>query len=208
MPRNDPNPQDQVWWASVTDPDNGSDNQNGIGAIGAFHSTAVDPRNGNLYAVWMDARFSGGQYDSIAFSRSTDGGFTWSDPIQVNQTPTNIPAGDQQAFTAEVAVAADGTVGVTYYDFRNNTSSAGLTTDYWLVHCHGSCDSPSSWTGNETHVGGPFDMEQAAFARGYFLGDYEGLVPIGNSFGAFFDMAVNQSTNPSDVFWSVASPTP
>jgi hypothetical protein len=33
MPRSDPNPQDQVWWAGVTDPDNG----NGISGIGVFH---------------------------------------------------------------------------------------------------------------------------------------------------------------------------
>src|SRR5207244_2694146 len=41
MPRSDPNPQDQVWWAGVTDPDNG----NGIEDVGMGHSTAVDPRN-------------------------------------------------------------------------------------------------------------------------------------------------------------------
>ena len=41
--------------------------------------------------------------------------------IKVNKTPTNIPIGNQQAFTPSVDVAADGTVAVTYYDFRNNT---------------------------------------------------------------------------------------
>ena len=39
---------------------------------------AVDAANGNLYAVWMDARFDGGlfvvDHDNIAFSQSTDGG--------------------------------------------------------------------------------------------------------------------------------------
>ena len=52
---------------------------------------AVDPRNGNLYAVWMDLRFDGGifltDHDNIAFTMSTDGGRTWSPTIKVNQTP-------------------------------------------------------------------------------------------------------------------------
>jgi hypothetical protein len=185
------------------DPDNPSQFIRG-GELPAF---AVNSATGVLYAVWEDDVTSPG-IDEIRFSQSSDGGSTWSVPIKINQTPTNIPLGDQQAFTPEVSVAADGTVGVTYYDLRNNTSAPGLTTDYWMIHCHGSCSSPGSWAGNETHVGGPFDLEQAANAGGYFLGDYEGLVSIGNSFGSFFDQAINQATNPSDVFYSLVSPTP
>ena len=54
----------------------------------------------------------------------------------MNKTPTSIPVGNQQAFTPSVDVAADGTVAVTYYDFRNNDAAAPLWTDYWIVHCH------------------------------------------------------------------------
>jgi len=174
---------------------------------GGLPAFAVDRSTGTLHAVWEDDTTQPG-IDEIRFSESTDGGSTWSTPIKVNQTPTSVSAADQQAFTPEVKVAADGTVGVTYYDFRNNTSAPGLTTDYWLVTCHSACSKPSSWAGNETHVGGPFDLEQAANSRGLFLGDYEGLLTTGNSFGAFFDAAIKQSTNPSDVFYSLVSPTP
>jgi hypothetical protein len=139
--------------------------------------------------------------DSIFFAQSTDGGFNWSPPIKVNQTPTNIPAGDQQAFTAGVQVAANGTVGVSYYDLRDDTSAPGLPTNYWLVRCSANCASSGSWA-NETHVGGPFDLEQAADARGYFVGDYEGLTTNGNVFQPFFGMAVDRATNPSDAFFA------
>ena len=185
------------------DPDNPSHAIRG-GELPAF---AVNPTTGALYAVWEDDVTIPG-IDEIRFSQSTDGGSTWSVPIKINQTPTSIPAADQQAFTPEVSVAADGTVGVTYYDLRNNTPAPGLPTDHWFVHCDSACSDPSSWAGNETHVAGPFDLEQAADAGGYFLGDYEGLVSIGNSFGSFFDQAINQATNPSDVFYSLVSPTP
>jgi hypothetical protein len=176
------------------DPDNGH-------AIrgGELPDFAVDPHNGNVYAAWDDDSLNG--IDSIFFSQSTDGGATWSPPIKINQTPTNIPAGDQQAFTATLGVTANGTVGVTYYDLRDNTPAPGLPTNAWLVRCSGNCSNAASW-GNEAHVGGPFDLEQAADARGYFVGDYEGMTTSGNVFQPFFGMAVDRATDPSDAFFT------
>jgi hypothetical protein len=181
---------------------------------GELPDFAVDRSNGNLYAVWDDDLPDG--LDKVFFSQSTDGGLTWSAPVKINKTPTNVPTLDQQAFTATVKVAADGTIGVTYYDFRNNTSAPGLTTDYWFVHCHTSCTNPANWA--ETHVAGPFDEEQAPYARGYFVGDYESMVTIGNVFGAFYGQAVtrdgettppftfNPAFNPTDAFYSTLTP--
>jgi hypothetical protein len=173
---------------------------------------AVDPNNGNLYAVWMDLRFDGGvslvDHDNIAFTMSTDGGQTWSPAIKVNQTPTNEPNYDQQAFTPSVDVGADGTVTVTYYDFRHNTPSpAALETDYFAVHCHASCANPASWTGNEVKITpASFDIRRAPYARGYFLGDYMGLASEGNDFLAVFGQAFGQ--NDANQYVSRLSPGP
>jgi hypothetical protein len=108
----------------VVDPDGLA--PTGIRTGDLLFDVAVDlspgsPGFGKVYAVWQDARFSGLARDEIAFAMSTDGGDTWSAPIKLNQTPTNVPSGNRQAFTPSVHVSADGTVGVTYYDFRNNT---------------------------------------------------------------------------------------
>src|SRR5262249_34941133 len=94
----------------VPNPDGGL----GIRAHYYTFDVSLDPANGNLYAVWQDARFSNFQYTSIAFSMSTDGGFTWSTPIRVNQTPDDIPVGNRQAILPSVAVNQDGVVAVTY----------------------------------------------------------------------------------------------
>jgi hypothetical protein len=161
---------------------------------------AVDPSNGNLYAVWMDARFDGGlfltDHDNIAFSQSTDGGQTWSPPIKVNQTPTTEPNYDQQAFTPSVHVDDDGTVTVTYYDFRNNTPSpAALDTDYFAVACESAsenCLSAASWE-EERITPASFNIRNAPFARGYFLGDYMGLADDGTDFTAMFGQAFAQN---------------
>ena len=55
-----------------------------------FFRVAADSNSGRLYAVWEETRFNSGLYSSIAFSMSGDGGVSWSTPIPVNKTPSNI----------------------------------------------------------------------------------------------------------------------
>lgn len=190
---------DRLGTIFITDPETGDPVRTGD----IIPEVAVDPASGALYVVWQDARFSDGEFDSIAFSQSLDGGLTWSDPIKVNLTPTDVPPGNQQAFTPSVHVAADGTVGVTYYDFRNNTDAESLLTDYFLVHCHpadpGGCTDAANW-GNEVRVtNSSFDTRLAPFANGFFTGDYEGLSSIGDSFTPFFSQS--HGTDPSSTFF-------
>jgi hypothetical protein len=146
---------------------------------------AQDPTNGNLYAVWEDARFSGGAHNGVAFSMSTDGGSTWSAPVPINKTPTDIASGNQNAFLPSIAVTVDGTVGVTYYDFRNNTPASGLLTDYWFIHADPATDltNPANWGQELRLTNTSFDMETAPLGpHGLFVGDYEGLAAAGTEF--------------------------
>jgi hypothetical protein len=162
---------------------------------------AVDPNTGAIYVVWQDSSF--GPRSSIALSRSTDGGLTWSTKTKVNATPTTIPLGNQQAFTPMVSVNNSGTVAVSYYDFRNNTADGGATTptDAWVVHCHAAtedCTSSASWDEEIPTTDTSFDSRQAPVARGFFLGDYEGLGTDGTSFFPFF--AISSSADHASIF--------
>lgn len=189
------------------DPDTGRP----IRAEGGIPDIAVDRTNGTLYAVWQDSRFSG--VDEVALSVSTDGGFTWSAPVKVNQTPRSATPGNQQAFLPAVHVAADRTVAVTYYDFRNNNANPGVPTDYWIVHCHAAttdCSKAANW-GNEARLSSTsFDIEQAPAARGpfgFFIGDYEGLASIGNRFTPVFIQVNNGNpANRTDTFFTTVGP--
>jgi hypothetical protein len=172
----------------VSDPDDGAPHRTGD----INPEAAVDPNTGAIYVIWQDSSF--GPRSSIALSRSTDGGLTWSTPIKVNATPTTIPLGNQQAFTPNISVNNAGTVAVSYYDFRNNTADAGATTptDAFVVHCHAAtenCAASSSWDEETRTTDTSFDSRQAPIARGFFLGDYEGLGTDGTSFFSFFAMS-------------------
>jgi hypothetical protein len=151
-------------------------------------SVAAD-RSGTLYVVWQDSRFSVGAHDGIALSRSSDGGLTWSAPVRVNGQP------GVAAFTPTVHVRDDGVIGVTYYDFRSDTSNAAtLLTDYWLAT---STDGVSF---TESHLSGPFDLDFAPNADGLFMGDYQALASVGSDFVPFFVQTNASAANRTDVF--------
>jgi len=162
-------------------------------------SFAVDGQNGNLYAVWEDGRFSNFQYNDVAFSMSADGGSTWSAPIRVNQTPLNIPTLNRQAFFPIIALAADGAIGVSYYDFRFNAPNPGLLTDRWLVQCHPSSTTaashPRCWWSEVRLTDSSFNMEAVVPMLGgdFFIGDYFGLAGSGDGFQNTFTAVDNQN---------------
>jgi hypothetical protein len=182
------NPSDPT--IGATDPDTGVGLNEFTAAI-AF--AAVDRRTGALYAVWEDSRFGQGQYNSIAFAASLDGGLTWSEPIAINHTPNNIPPPDRQAFRPSIAIAANGSIGVTFYDFRFNDARPGTLTDYWFVSCHPTpqqpATDPTNWKNEIRLTDSSFDLQAAPiFFGGEFVGDSDGLATAGNDFLAVWSM--------------------
>ena len=168
----------------TTDPNTGAAVRDGSGLV----SVSVGP-GGIVYVAWQDSRFSGGQHDGIAMTHSADGGLTWSVPVQVNADP-NVPA-----FTPTIHVRADGVIGVTYYDLRNDTSSpASLLADCWLVT---SSDGVSF---RESHLSGPFDLDLAPDSQGLFLGDYQALASTPSSFLPFYVQTDAGAQVRSDAF--------
>jgi hypothetical protein len=171
---------------------------------GVIVDLAVDyssgPHAGRIYITWQDHQDNPYGDDLILLSHSDDGGLTWSAPNKVNQTPAATFT--DQAFEPAVHVNSDGAVAVSYYDFRSDVFGDGrLTTEHWIIHSH---DGGATWS--ESRLGGPFDMHQAPYARGYFVGDYQGLDSQGSVFRPLFTLASPGSAtlfpnpNPTDEF--------
>lgn len=153
----------------------------------AVPQIAVAP-NGDLYVVWQDARFSAGSRDGIALSTSNDGGMTWAAPVQINGNHSTI------AFIPTIHIRNDGMIGVTYFDFRDNTTDAAtLPTDYWLTR---SIDA-STWQESEFAY---FDLDYAPHVPALFIGDYQALTSIDNVFVPFFAQTNTSVSNRTDIF--------
>lgn len=159
---------------------------------GILFDPAVDSKTGRLFLVWQDNRFSGGLVDQVAFSMSRNAGRTWTPPIKVSQTPSLANHKREAAFIPTVAVAADGTVAVTYYDFRNDDATGELV-DQFVVFCNArteDCSKQKNWGREARLTDDSFDIRDApTVGAGEFLGDYAGLAQRGNGVVPAFGIA-------------------
>jgi hypothetical protein len=190
--------------------------------------------DGKIYAVWQSStryqkqlkQSRGAWDDEILITTSADGGGTWTAPSVLHTLASGLPT-----FTPTVAVNG-GVVAVTYYDTRHLTAgqTVNLPTDYWVKY---STDGGATFGNEQRITPTPFDSRTAPVARGFFLGDYEGLAPVGTgSFGAMFVRTnclatdsegqhfptagacaparstsnATSNTNPTDAFYSVLTP--
>ena len=161
---------------------------------GILPSLAAGP-DGTLWVAWQDSRFAGGLRDAIAVSRSTDGGTTWSTPLQASH------GGTGPAFTPTLNVREDGLVGLLYFDLRPDTADTGtLLAASWLATSRDGL----AWA--DTVVWTLFDLAQAPNARGLFLGDCMGLVSSGNRFLPLVVLSGTDLNNRNDAYLLPVTP--
>jgi hypothetical protein len=148
-----------------------------------LEEVAIDA-SGKIYVVWESStnfnknvnQSSGAWDDEILLATSKDGGVTWIGPTVVHHLTSGLPT-----YTPTVAVNGN-RVAVTYYDNRNlGGQTTVLPTDYWAsISTNGGAFVEQRITTKS------FDQLSAPVARGFFLGDYEGLQPSGSGFEAMF----------------------
>jgi hypothetical protein len=102
--------------------------------------SAIDPANGNIYVTWTQFDQYGtndtSKFSNILFSKSTDGGLTWSSPVQINEVSGDCIDSDN---TVEGAVPAVGPNGEIYVSW---VGPAGLVFDK-------SLDGGQTWLNND-----------------------------------------------------------
>ncbi len=137
------------------------------------------PHNGRLYCVWMDVTATG--VTDIYSSFSDNRGSTWSS----RETITDPLGSLVDRFYPWVSVdQTNGSVNVSFYDTRNDTTGARYMTDVYFTQ---SIDGGSSWrtpntrvtnvSSNEHDCNGTFPCSAINYGNQY--GDYEGLVSYG-----------------------------
>ena len=165
-------------------------------------SAAADRTNGNLYVVYQ-TRIGGNP--KIAFTKSTDGGNTWSSPIGISDNPAA-----SGVFNPAVAVSPDGRiVTVIFYDHRANPGSNTLV-DLYMAQ---SLDGGANWQPNIRVTSVSTDASLAPrTAAGYMLGDYLGIAEARPNVPSVPVWIDTRTGNPdpfvSRVTAAEASPTP
>lgn len=121
------------------------------------------PYHGNIYINWSDQR-NGLSDTDIWFSKSTDGGISWSSRKRVNDDPP----GKQQFFTWMTVDQKTGTIYFVFYDRRTYSNNA---TDVYMA---------VSRDGGETFQN--FKVSEAPFTPNpvIFFGDYTNITAYNN----------------------------
>ena len=94
-------------------------------------SAVTNHTGNNIFSVYQ-AYFSNSP--RIMFSKSTDGGATWTNAVAISDNPAGLGV-----FNPAIASSADGlTLAVAYYDHRDNASScrwSGSRIGHQLRYC-------------------------------------------------------------------------
>jgi len=131
---------------------------------------------GRLYCSWMDLNASG--TTNIFLSYSDDQGSTWSQPMPVGDSVTTADRFNHWMSVDPVT----GTVNVSFYDTRNDTTGSRYETDTYLSRSSDGVSwqadvKVSSARSNEHDCAGVNPC--TAINYGNQQGDYEGLVAFG-----------------------------
>ena len=183
---------------------------NTVRSAGSIPDIAVNRTNGFMYVVWqnVDPTFS---FIGVFMSMSKDGGDTWSDEIIVGGGDLTPDGFASFAQLPAVHVADDGTVGVLFFDDRNDV----ICPDFSLTNeehpeCFTVLPDGSVKAGPYSHdwyfksydpdlnliaemrvTPESFDLRQAPIARGYFPGDYVNCSSTDNDFVCAFTRTNN-----------------
>ncbi len=151
-------------------------------AFGASGDTAPP----SVYMTWHDGAYAGAPND-VFFARSEDRGESWSPPIRVNDDGT---ATDQ--FAPALHVAANGTIGILYYDRRNDPEN-NLALDAYLSQ---SLNGGRSFlpAARMSEVSSPPAVGFDPLVHPQFFGDYVGLSADARRFLAVWGDARRQIT--------------
>lgn len=144
----------------------------GIRSGGLIPAATTDASTGNLYVV-VQAIPNGSTAPRVMFTKSSDGGNSWSAPTGITDNPAAT-----SVFNPAIAASPDGqTLTVSYYTNRDHPDFDTLV-DLYLAQ---SFDGGATWQPNIRVTSVSSDATLAPLTdRGYMLGDYLGIAPTTN----------------------------
>jgi len=148
---------------------------------------AVDPRTGRLYAVFTNGQFTDGKSLQVGLTSSGDGGHTWTAPLRVS---ADSAIG---AWRPALAVGAQGRVAVSYFapTFGAPVEGDRLPVSVHLVEI--GLQAAGTLTREKDEVIDRFAWSPSPRV-GYFLGDYNPLLPGRNGFLPLYSRSTKEGS--------------
>jgi len=151
---------------------------------GIYPVAGVDGR-GNMYVAWADGRNAGAGND-IMYSRSINGGSSWSSPVAINSDGS---AADQ--LMPSMVVSKEGRVTVAWLDTRNDP--ARINYDVYMAR---SADGVS-FGSNERVSNVSSNPNNDPRTQGSMIGDY---FAMGGGNGVVYSVWTDTRNNNEDIY--------
>jgi hypothetical protein len=157
----------------------------------SYPSVAVDPA-GAVHVVY--AAFPPPFVDrgDVFYTRSTDGGTTFSPPLRLNDDGTTTTQ-----YLPSIAALSDGTLGVKWWDRRNDPVNDSLTDVYMTISRDGGMTFGKNF--RITSQNWSFSPIEPGFASGYH-GDYDDIAANGSSFAVCWS---DERSGLADAYFTV-----
>jgi len=151
---------------------------------GIYAAAGADSK-GNMYVAWADGR-NAGHGNDILYSRSNNGGSTWSAP-----TTLNSDASSADQLMPSLTVGRDGAVTVAWLDTRND--SANVNYDVYMAR---SLDG-AHFGANQRVTSVSSNPNNDPRTQGSMIGDYFALA-AGN--GVVYSVWTDTRNNNEDIY--------
>ncbi|MEI8006072.1 MAG: T9SS type A sorting domain-containing protein [Bacteroidota bacterium] len=169
---------------------------NPVGLTGQV-STSVDRSsgapNGNVYVLASVLRYINSDSADVMFSRSTDGGLTFSMPVRVNddQSSTNYQ------WFGTMSVAPNGRIDATWLDTRDSPPDSLFSALYYSY----SVDQGTTWSANQKLS--PLFSSRVGWPQQAKMGDYVAMISDNNKAYLAWTNTLNGE---EDVYFSTIQP--
>jgi hypothetical protein len=117
---------------------------NPVGLLGQAYidvDRSDGPGRGTIYVLASMVRLSNGDPGDVMFAKSMDGGYTWSEPLRINNDPTAF----HHQWFGTMSVAPNGRIDVVWLDTRNDPNLNIMSA---LYYCY-STDQGETWSINK-----------------------------------------------------------
>ncbi len=160
-----------------------------LGQVNIDIDRSNGPGQGNVYLLASLTRISNSDPGDVMFAKSTDGGLTWSSPMQIND---DVSVNNTQWF-GTMSVAPNGRIDAVWLDTRDDQFGLDSSALYYSY----STDQGSTWSVNEK-LSASFDPH-TGYPNQDKMGDYFDMVS--DNSGAHLAWA-NTLNGEQDVYYS------
>lgn len=170
---------------------------NPVGLTGQV-SISVDPSTGpardNIYLLSSVQRFSINDSADVMFTRSTNGGLTWSAPVRVND---DLGTTAYQWF-GTMSVAPNGRIDAVWLDTRDSPPDSLLSALYYSY----SLNQGTSWSASQKLT--PLFDSRVGWPQQAKMGDYISMISDNNKACLAWTNTLNGE---QDVYYSTITPS-